>query len=157
MINFNSGLQRIYLISSIGWILVFLFLGLNEIGSKYIIDNTNLMNITLKKTCEENFKKNGWEYRKIHKSGSSTFYKVKERDFIYHSNAGIKGRNDIWGSPFCRTVIKAPLFSRIYKENQKYIYLAFAPIPLYFLLLFVIDGFKQPNTKPKRKRTVKKK
>ena len=150
MINFKSGLQRVYLIGSIIWLVFFLYSGLNVLGDKYIIDKTKT-SVAIRVTCEENFKKNGWEYRKIDQIGGMRFFRVKGKDFIYRSHSGIEGRNDFWGSPSCRTVIKAPFFSRIIEGNTKYLYLAFAPIPLYFVLLFIIDGFNQPTRKKKRK------
>ena len=150
ILNFKSGLQRIYIIGSIIWLAFFLYLGFNNLGDKYITDKTKTT-VTLRVTCEENFKKNGWEYRKIEDIGGMRFFKVEGKDFIYRSHSGIEGRNDFWGSPSCRTVIKAPFFSRIDEENQKYLYFAFAPIPLYFVLLFIIDGFNQPTRKKKRK------
>ena len=150
MINFKSGLQRVYLIGSIIWLVFFLYSGLNVLGDKYIIDKIKT-SVAIRVTCEENFKKNGWEYRKIDQIGGMRFFRVKGKDFIYRSHSGIEGRNDFWGSPSCRTVIKAPFFSRIIEGNAKYLYLAFAPIPLYFVLLFIIDGFNQPTREKKRK------
>tara|TARA_B100001063_G_C16729582_1_gene538498 strand:- start:967 stop:1470 length:504 start_codon:yes stop_codon:yes gene_type:complete len=156
MININSGLQRIYLVGSISWVIIFLFLGWN--GGLYSKFTTYLPQVYLStdSTCIDRFDK------KILKKVSARTYEVLLD--LKLKNPPYKGKKIKYVTSFsplgkesCLLSYKRKFFDRIQEGSLKYIYLAFAPIPLYFILLFVINGFKKPNTKPIRKRVIKKK
>ena len=150
MINFGSGLQRIYLVVSIGWIVIFLFMAFDDLGDKYTRDKTSLR--IDGKTCQELWT-DAPKFKIIDKIGYSDYIVRPDKDKtkIFQSYQGIQGVT----FPFCTIVFKNTLLERLNYYNKKFFYIAIVPIPLYFLLLFIIDGFKQPNTKVNKKRKIK--
>ena len=130
---------------SIGWIVIFLFMAFDDLGDKYTRDKTSLR--VDGKTCQELWT-DAPKFKIIDKIGYSDYIVRPDKDKkIFQSYQGIQGVT----FPFCTIVFKKPLLERIDYYNKNFFYIAIVPIPLYFLLLFIIDGFNQPTRKKKRK------
>ncbi len=151
MINFNSGLKRIYLIISILWISVFIYQGFQNFQSQYKTI-TPIQYVAKDVNCQAYF---GDALKPV----GTFMYKVDGLQLYINKNDLSKSKKieyvfDTYGGD-CALGFKLSFFNRIQYENRIYLYLAFLPIPLYFLILFIIDGFKQPNTKVNKKRKIK--
>lgn len=150
MLNFKSGLQRIYFIGSIGWIIIFLFLGWNGGLHSKFSNYIPYVYLSTDSNCIDKFGE-----KVLKKIGNSTYevlldyivkdppYKGTKIEYVYDLS--------VLEKKSCVLAFERKFFYRIQEDRVKYIYIAFAPIPLYFILLFIIDGFNQPTRKKKRK------
>lgn len=151
-INFNTGLKRIYLIFSFVWIAVFIYLSFQNFDVQYkTIKPIKYAAKDLKcqdyfgagklKPVSNIFYKVDGVFLSVNKNDPSKSYKI---NYVYNTYGGD-----------CAIGYKLSFFDRIEYSNRIYLYLVLVPLPLYFLILFIIDGFKQPASKVNKKRKAK--
>ena len=144
-INISRGLQRIYLVMSALWIFVFLYAAYDSLPKK-IGEYT----IVALKSCKVT--ENHWEdgldtkLKSLKLPGNKTLEnltKGKFEDYILYSevlkrkNMGLLTTDD---KNKCALVMFNSLFER-WSSQKNHLVIASLPIPLYFVLLFIVNGF----------------
>lgn len=127
-INISRGLKRIYLIISIIW---FSLISLNSIDT--IKPKTYTENIALGLSCNEVQKLNK---DSLMSGGSLRAYEAasKEKNFIEFYSIDNQ----------CLAIYEMPFFQRLANKNFiSFIIFSLIPIPLYMLIIFIINGFRK--------------
>ena len=146
-IDIGRGIQRIYIVLSVVWIVSFLFLAYNTLAPK-ILDRYKVS----ENLCEE--------FQKSYETGFDTRIKNLEGNSIYLWGEGLKKYvpysevlnrpneyelYDVRGKECYMREFRS--FKQRFKRNDSGLYLliASAPIPLYFILLFIVRGFRKKD------------
>ena len=146
-IDIGRGIQRIYIVLSVVWIVSFLFLAYNTLPPK-ILDRYKVS----ENLCEE--------FQKSYETGFDTRIKNLEGNSIYLWGEGLKKYipysevlnrpneyelYDVRGKECYMRQFRS--FKQRFKRNDSGLYLliASAPIPLYFILLFIVRGFRKKD------------
>ena len=161
-IDFGRGIQRIYFILSFGWIVFFGYflidgLKISENPARYVVSwHTYCDDINNPNAPDSEKKKEHQETMKIFQ-GTSFFNITGERPSdkeIYKNvqkDRGFIKFIDGSGTSSCTALVNRNILERTnLREMTPLLSLTILPVPFYFLMLFIIRGFKKKEA-PKRK------
>ena len=144
-INLGGGLKRIYLVISVIWLISFLFLSWNNLAEKeiefYVINEG---------PCEElETLYKAMDFRVESKSEDKNMLFLREGDFYtwlpYSEVISNPNRYELFDNWQDNCVMRhlRPFNERISKLSIGYAVFGLIPIPIYFIIIFIVRGFRK--------------
>ena len=136
-INFGKGLKRIYIVASLFWAILMIYVAVNELNLNQIYNKQ----ISYTQSCDE-IRNPG----PAKQTGEGLQLNISKAmiDLIRIENRFRDVKVTV--EKPCKVRYKMKLLQKLNPKNSEaylYIFLGLAPIPIYYLLIFLIGGFRE--------------
>ena len=161
-INLVRGLKRVFLVLSIIWFGYFIHQSYRYLGEQWSYESVKMTNNSRSSEYRDDvcgsfsrdiFNKfiNPYHYTKVDKDvmGFKQKWFLSGTDKIQFMNTSSNIYETSWDDKYCQFNFKKPfsIKERITNRAKKYFFYSLFPIPMYLLILFVVNGFRKKEIK----------